>query len=159
MKSLVSVGRVLPFRPAGPKSRTRPTLRTGGAGTLQTITSERGTSSFPAHSRSCRGGWRRRTTWRTGSRRVVVLAIGWEGLFLEGEAGSADPLAAALAAALDADLIRLQCYEGLDITQPSTSGTSAQLLELRFLAAAGAVNREDARRELYSDAFSSSARS
>ena len=38
-------------------------------------------------------------------------------LFLEGEAGvGKTALAAAIAAALDADLIRLQCYEGLDIT-------------------------------------------
>ena len=38
-------------------------------------------------------------------------------LFLEGEAGvGKTSLAAAAAAALDADLIRLQCYEGLDIS-------------------------------------------
>jgi MoxR-like ATPase len=38
-------------------------------------------------------------------------------LFLEGEAGvGKTSLAAAVAAALDADLIRLQCYEGLDIS-------------------------------------------
>ena len=29
-----------------------------------------------------------------------------------------------MAAALDTDLIRLQCYEGLDVTTPSTSGTT-----------------------------------
>ena len=38
-------------------------------------------------------------------------------LFLEGEAGvGKTALAAAIAAALDTDLIRLQCYEGLDIS-------------------------------------------
>ena len=38
-------------------------------------------------------------------------------LFLEGEAGvGKTALAAAVAAALGTDLIRLQCYEGLDIT-------------------------------------------
>jgi MoxR-like ATPase len=39
-------------------------------------------------------------------------------LFLEGEAGvGKTSLASAVAEAIDADLIRLQCYEGLDVTQ------------------------------------------
>jgi MoxR-like ATPase len=76
-------------------------------------------------------------------------------LFLEGEAGvGKTSLAGAVAAALDADLIRLQCYEGLDITQAVYEWDyPRQLLELRILDAAGALSREDARRELYSDAF------
>ena len=38
-------------------------------------------------------------------------------LFLEGEAGvGKTALASAVAAALETDLIRLQCYEGLDVT-------------------------------------------
>ena len=38
-------------------------------------------------------------------------------LFLEGEAGvGKTSLASAMAAALDTDLIRMQCYEGLDVT-------------------------------------------
>jgi MoxR-like ATPase len=38
-------------------------------------------------------------------------------LFLEGEAGvGKTALAGAVASALDTDLIRLQCYEGLDVT-------------------------------------------
>ena len=76
-------------------------------------------------------------------------------LFLEGEAGvGKTSLAAAAAAALDADLIRLQCYEGLDISHAVYEWDYArQLLELRILDAAGALNREDAHRELYSDAF------
>ena len=63
-------------------------------------------------------------------------------------------LAAAMAAALDTDLIRLQCYEGLDITHAVYEWDYArQLLELRILEAAGGVDRASARRELYSDAF------
>ena len=76
-------------------------------------------------------------------------------LFLEGEAGvGKTALAAAVAAALDTDLIRLQCYEGLDISHAVYEWDYArQLLELRILEAAGAVDRDAARRELYSDAF------
>ena len=76
-------------------------------------------------------------------------------LFLEGEAGvGKTALAAATAGALGADLIRLQCYEGLDITHAVYEWDYArQLLELRILDATGGLNREQARRELYSDAF------
>ena len=76
-------------------------------------------------------------------------------LFLEGEAGvGKTALAAASAAALDADLIRLQCYEGLDISHAVYEWDYArQLLELRILDTAGEVRREDAHRQLYSDAF------
>jgi len=76
-------------------------------------------------------------------------------LFLEGEAGvGKTSLAGAVASALGADLIRLQCYEGLDISHAVYEWDYArQLLELRILDAAGALTREDARRELYSDAF------
>jgi MoxR-like ATPase len=76
-------------------------------------------------------------------------------LFLEGEAGvGKTSLASAVAAALDTDLIRLQCYEGLDITHAVYEWDYArQILELRILDAAGGVDRDQARRELYSDAF------
>ncbi len=77
-------------------------------------------------------------------------------LFLEGQPGvGKTALAAAVAAALDTDLIRLQCYEGLDITHAVYEWDYArQLLELRILeAAGGAVDRNATRRELYSDAF------
>src|SRR5687768_18156588 len=55
-------------------------------------------------------------------------------LFLEGEAGvGKTALAAAVAAALDTDLIRLQCYEGLDITHAVYEWDYArQILELRI---------------------------
>ena len=76
-------------------------------------------------------------------------------LFLEGEAGvGKTSLATAVASALGADLIRLQCYEGLDITHAVYEWDYArQLLELRILEAGGALDRRQAHRELYSDAF------
>jgi len=55
---------------------------------------------------------------------------------------------------LGADLIRLQCYEGLDVTHAVYEWDYArQLVELRILEAAGGVDRVSAHRELYSDAF------
>src|SRR4029077_3253891 len=76
-------------------------------------------------------------------------------LFLEGEAGvGKTALAGAMAAALDTDLIRLQCYEGLDVSHALYEWDYArQLLELRILDAAHALDREGARRELYSETF------
>jgi MoxR-like ATPase len=76
-------------------------------------------------------------------------------LFLEGEAGvGKTSLAAAAAAALGTDLIRLQCYEGLDIGHAAYEWDYArQLVELRILEATERVDRASARRELYSEAF------
>jgi MoxR-like ATPase len=76
-------------------------------------------------------------------------------LFLEGEAGvGKTALAEAMAAALGTDLIRLQCYEGLDVSHALYEWDYArQLLELRILDAAHALDRDGAHRELYSDAF------
>ena len=76
-------------------------------------------------------------------------------LFLEGEAGvGKTALAGATAAALGTDLIRLQCYEGLDISHAVYEWDYArQLLELRILEAAHTLDRSTARRELYSESF------
>jgi MoxR-like ATPase len=76
-------------------------------------------------------------------------------LFLEGEAGvGKTSLAAAAASVLGSDLIRLQCYEGLDITHAVYEWDYArQLLELRILDAAGGIDRTAARQELYSGTF------
>jgi MoxR-like ATPase len=76
-------------------------------------------------------------------------------LFLEGEAGvGKTSLSAAVAAMLGTDLIRLQCYEGLDISQAVYEWDyPRQLLELRILEAAETLDRRQARRELYSEAF------
>jgi len=76
-------------------------------------------------------------------------------LFLEGEAGvGKTSLAAAAAAALGADLIRLQCYEGLDVGHALYEWDyPRQLLELRILDATEAIDRASVHRELYSDRF------
>ncbi len=76
-------------------------------------------------------------------------------LFLEGEAGvGKTALAGAVAAALETDLIRLQCYEGLDVTHAVYEWDYArQLVELRILEASGDLDRSTARRELYGDTF------
>ena len=76
-------------------------------------------------------------------------------LFLEGEAGvGKTSLAASAAAALETDLIRLQCYEGLDVSHAVYEWDYArQLIELRILEATEDVERASARRELYSEAF------
>src|SRR5262245_56857390 len=71
-------------------------------------------------------------------------------LFLEGEAGvGKTALAAAMARVLETDLIRLQCYEGLDIGHAVYEWDyPRQLLELRILDATHSLDREHARREL-----------
>jgi MoxR-like ATPase len=62
-------------------------------------------------------------------------------LFLEGEAGvGKTEVAKALASALGAELIRLQCYEGLDVGHAVYEWDYArQLLEIRLLEAAHAL--------------------
>ena len=76
-------------------------------------------------------------------------------VFIEGEPGvGKTSVAAAMAAALATDLIRLQCYEGLDLSHAVYEWDHArQILELRILDAAGSVDRASARRELYSESF------
>src|SRR5690348_9481230 len=61
-------------------------------------------------------------------------------LFLEGEAGvGKTEVAKVLARILDADLIRLQCYEGLDVSNALYEWNYAQqLLYLRLMEAQGA---------------------
>src|SRR4051812_20810075 len=60
-------------------------------------------------------------------------------LLLEGEAGvGKTEIAKVLAAALDTRLIRLQCYEGLDVTQAAYEWNVArQMLEIRLGEASG----------------------
>ena len=76
-------------------------------------------------------------------------------VFLEGEAGvGKTALAAAIAGALETDLIRLQCYEGLDVTHAVYEWDYArQIVELRIREAAGTLDQHSARRDLYSEAF------
>ena len=76
-------------------------------------------------------------------------------LFLEGEAGvGKTEIARALSAALDTSLIRLQCYEGLDINHAVYEWNHPrQLLEIRLLEASGDVDRESATAGLFSERF------
>ena len=63
-----------------------------------------------------------------------------------GEAGvGKTEIARALAAGLDTELIRLQCYEGLDINHAVYEWNHArQLLEIRLMEAGGNLDRETA---------------
>ena len=76
-------------------------------------------------------------------------------LFLEGEAGvGKTEIARALSAALETPLIRLQCYEGLDISQAVYEWNHPrQLLEIRLLEASGDMDRETATAGLFTDRF------
>jgi MoxR-like ATPase len=76
-------------------------------------------------------------------------------LFLEGEAGvGKTEIAKALAAALDTRLIRLQCYEGLDVAQALYEWNyPRQLLEIRLLEASHEIERGHAAERLFTEAF------
>jgi len=73
-------------------------------------------------------------------------------LLLEGEAGvGKTELAKVLARALKAPLIRLQCYEGLDVASAAYEWNIArQMLEIRIAEAGHEANRERLLRDLYS---------
>jgi MoxR-like ATPase len=73
-------------------------------------------------------------------------------LFLEGEAGvGKTELAKVLAHSLGAPLIRLQCYEGLDVAQAAYEwNVGRQLLHIRLAEAGTAADRADAGRSIYS---------
>jgi MoxR-like ATPase len=75
-------------------------------------------------------------------------------LFLEGEAGvGKTEIAKVLARVLGTELIRLQCYEGLDVSHAVYEWNyQRQLLELRAREASGALG-EGTPRELFSEAF------
>lgn len=76
-------------------------------------------------------------------------------LLLEGEAGvGKTEVAKVLAAAFGSPLVRLQCYEGLDVSHAVYEWNySRQLLEIRLREAAGSVDRQATARDLFSDAF------
>jgi MoxR-like ATPase len=76
-------------------------------------------------------------------------------LFLEGEPGvGKTEVAKTLASVLGAPLIRLQCYEGLDLHHAVYEWNYArQLLELRVLEASHALSPESAGRDLYRESF------
>jgi len=76
-------------------------------------------------------------------------------LLLEGEAGvGKTEVARVLASALSTDLIRLQCYEGLDVGHAVYEWNYArQLLEIRLMEASGDLDRQHATEELFSEAY------
>ena len=76
-------------------------------------------------------------------------------LFLEGEAGvGKTEIARALAAGLDTELIRLQCYEGLDVNHSVYEWNyTRQVLEIRLMEAAGIVDQQAATEDLFSEKF------
>lgn len=86
---------------------------------------------------------------------VVFLALKLgKPLFLEGEAGvGKTEVAKVLSAMLGTRLIRLQCYEGLDVHNAVYEWDySRQILHLRVLEASGA-SRQELERDLYSRDF------
>ncbi|MBV9077288.1 MAG: MoxR family ATPase [Methylobacteriaceae bacterium] len=76
-------------------------------------------------------------------------------LFLEGEAGvGKTEIAKVLAAALGRKLIRLQCYEGLDVASALYEWNYAgQMMAIRLAEAGGAVDRERLEGDLFSERY------
>src|SRR5258708_30277637 len=76
-------------------------------------------------------------------------------LFLEGEAGTGKTeIAKVLATSLARPLLRLQCYEGLDIAQAAYEWNySRQMIEIRLAEAAGEKDKQKLGAQIYSDEF------
>ena len=87
---------------------------------------------------------------------VLFLALRMKRpLFLEGEAGvGKTEIAKVLAVALDRPLIRLQCYEGLDISSAVYEWNyPAQMLEIRLAEAAGTRDRGRIEADIFSERY------
>ncbi|MCF3639035.1 MoxR family ATPase [Rhizobium sp. TRM95111] len=87
---------------------------------------------------------------------VLFLALKMKRpLFLEGEAGvGKTEIAKVLAAALGRRLIRLQCYEGLDVASAVYEWNyPAQMLEIRLSEAAGLTDRDRIEADIFSDRY------
>ncbi len=87
---------------------------------------------------------------------VVYLALKMgRPLFLEGEAGvGKTEIARVLASVLGRDLIRLQCYEGLDLNAAVYEWNySAQMIEIRMAEAEGVDDRARLQSDIFSDRF------
>ncbi|PLP61197.1 ATPase [Mesorhizobium loti] len=76
-------------------------------------------------------------------------------LFLEGEAGvGKTEIAKVLASALGRRLIRLQCYEGLDVSSAVYEWNyAAQMIEIRMEEASGKVERSTMERNVFSEKY------
>jgi MoxR-like ATPase len=87
---------------------------------------------------------------------VVFLALKMgRPLFLEGEAGvGKTEIAKVLAQSLGRKLIRLQCYEGLDVSSAVYEWNyPAQMIEIRLAEAAGEVNRDALSSSVFAEKF------
>ncbi|WP_428697602.1 AAA family ATPase [Stappia sp.] len=87
---------------------------------------------------------------------VLLLALKLKRpLFLEGEAGvGKTEIAKVLSQALGRDLIRLQCYEGLDIsTAVYEWNYAAQMVEIRVSEATGDTDRDDLSKSVFGERF------
>ncbi|PTW61717.1 dynein-related subfamily AAA family protein [Breoghania corrubedonensis] len=87
---------------------------------------------------------------------VLYLALKMKRpLFLEGEAGvGKTEIAKVLSATLGRDLIRLQCYEGLDVsTAVYEWNYAAQMVEIRMAEAAGETDRGELAQDIFSERF------
>ena len=76
-------------------------------------------------------------------------------LFLEGEAGTGKTeIAKVVAQALGRELIRLQCYEGLDIAQAAYEWNyPRQMIEIRLAEAAGEKSKDKISHDIFADRF------
>ncbi|MGY6709623.1 MAG: AAA family ATPase [Rhizobiaceae bacterium] len=76
-------------------------------------------------------------------------------LFLEGEAGvGKTEIAKVLADRLGRRLIRLQCYEGLDVSSAVYEWNyAAQMIEIRMEEASGAVDRSQMEKNVFSEKY------
>src|SRR5882757_7956135 len=76
-------------------------------------------------------------------------------LFLEGEAGvGKTEIGKVVAQALGRELIRLQCYEGLDIAQAAYEWNySRQMIEIRLAEASGEKSKEKISGDIFSEKF------
>jgi MoxR-like ATPase len=76
-------------------------------------------------------------------------------LFLEGEAGvGKTEIAKVLAQTLDRRLVRLQCYEGLDIASAVYEWNyTRQMIEIRLAEAEGVSSREGLSQDIFSERF------
>ncbi|MDJ0932005.1 MoxR family ATPase [Breoghania sp.] len=87
---------------------------------------------------------------------VLYLALKMQRpLFLEGEAGvGKTEIAKVLSATLGRDLIRLQCYEGLDVsTAVYEWNYAAQMVEIRMAEASGETDRTELAQNIFSEHF------
>ena len=87
---------------------------------------------------------------------VLFLALRMQRpLFLEGEAGvGKTEIAKVLSATLGRRLIRLQCYEGLDVAAAVYEWNyAAQMIAIRLAEAEGAVDRDRLTHDVFSDQY------